>query len=370
MQIQDYFCGRFKGRTRSTESRQMVYARRAGRFALSFYCLCIMIDFYRLTPNEILSLSYLTSFIGDWCTSLVIVAGLSAMFGCLTNLLVGLSRFLVTGQKEFAAAFDVNIGGPVNLTMTIFCLEAGLLTVDDETRMQNSKSVLFLTFYVILAQVWDMTGQQCYIVANSGETRTVFAYLRVLLFVFTITSIPTLITFKAATYLQLDVWMLLNASGTVVVLCRAFCSLIELVLGILAWHVDNHLDKVEDAIYFTRLFKNLATSITSLMLGYYRLNAPFFSGWFFVRLVLVICEVIGVAKLIVYREWVGFQNRRKFLKRLDAVPEATEEQLRELDDVCSICFVEMNEGKVLQCSHIFHNACLRKWFQLRTTCPM
>ena len=43
------------------------------RFALSFYCLCILIDVYRLTPNGILSLSYLTSFIGDWCTSLVIV---------------------------------------------------------------------------------------------------------------------------------------------------------------------------------------------------------------------------------------------------------------------------------------------------------
>ena len=340
-------------------------------FALSFYCLCIMIDVYRLTPNGILSLSYLTSFIGDWCTSLVIVAGLSAAFGFLSNLLVGLSRFLVTGQKEFAAAvFDINIGGLVNLTMPIFCLESGLLTDDEETRIQHSKSVIFLTFYVILGQVWGMTEQQCYIVANSGETRSVFAYFRVLLFVFTITSIPTLMTFKAATYLQLDVWMLLNASGAIVVLCRAFCSLIELVLGTLAWHVDNHLDKVEDAIYFTGLFKNMATSVTSVMRVYYRLSAAFFSGWFIVRLVLVICEVIGVANLIVYRGWVGFQNRRKFLKRLDALPEATEEQLRELNDVCSICFVEMNEGKVLQCSHIFHNACLRKWFQLRTTCPM
>ena len=340
-------------------------------FALSFYSVCIVIDVYRYTPSGILTLSYLTSFIGDWCTSIVIVMALSATFGFISNLLVGLSRFLVTGQKEFAAAvFDVNIGNRVNLAMIIFCLEAGLLSVDDETRIQNSRSVIFLTIYVILAQVWDMTEQQCYTVANSGETRSTFMYLRVLLFVFTITSIPTLITFKAATFLNLDVWMLLNASGTLVVLCRAFCSLIELFLGTLAWHVDNHIDKVEDAIYFTRLFKNLATGIAALMVGYYRLNAPFFPGWFFFRLSLIICEVIGVAKLIVYKEWVGFQTRRTFLKMLDVVPEATEEQLRELNDVCSICFAEMNEGKVLQCSHIFHSACLRKWFQLRTTCPM
>ena len=340
-------------------------------FALSFYCVCIMIDIFRYTPSGILTMSYLTSFIGDWCTSLTIVFALSATFGFLSNLLVGLSRLFVTGQKEFAAAvFDVNIGHRVNIAMVVFCLEAGLLSVDDETRIQNSKSVIFLTIYVILAQVWDMTEQQCHAVANSGETRSTLMYLRVLLFVFTISSIPTLITFKAATFLNLDIWMLLNASGTVVVLCRAFCSLIELFLGSLAWHVDDHLDKVEDAIYFTRMFKNLATGVASIMLGYYRLNAPFFSGWFFFRLFLIICEVIGVAKLIVYKEWVGFQTRRTFLKRLDAVPEATEEQLREFKDVCSICYAEMNEGKVLQCSHIFHNACLRKWFQLRTTCPM
>ena len=339
-------------------------------FALSFYSGCIMIDIYRYAPSGILTMTYLTNFIGDWCTSLAIAFALSATFGFLSNLLVGLSRFLVTGQKEFAAAvFDVNIGERVSLAMLIFYLEAGLLTVDDETRIQNTKGVIFLTIYVILAQVWEMTEQQCYTVANSGENRSTFMYLRVLLFVFTITFIPTLITFKAATFLNLDIWMLLNASGTLVVLCRAFCSLIELFLGSLAWHVDKYIDKVEDAIYFTRLFKNLATGVTALMVGYYRLVVPFFAGWLFFRLIPITCEVIGVS-IIVYKEWFGFQTRRKFLKRLDAVPEATEEQLCELKDVCCICFTEMNEGKVLQCSHIFHSACLRKWFQLRTTCPM
>ena len=215
-----------------------------------------------------------------------------------------------------------------------------------------------------------MTEQQCHIVANSGESHTGLAYLRVLLFAGTITAVPTIVTFRAATYLELDVWMLLNASGTIVILCRAVCSLVELALGSVAWHVDNHLDKVEDLIYFTRLVRNLLTAVTSLMLAYYRLFAPFFTGLFLFRLFLVACEVFGVANLIVYKEWIVFQNRRTFLKRLDTIPDATEEQLRELNDVCSICFAEMDAGNVLHCSHIFHTACLRKWFQLRSTCPL
>ena len=340
-------------------------------FTLVYYCLCVLTDAVGSCPVRIFSVSYLTTFLGDWCTSLVIVIGLSACFGFLSNLLVALSRYLITGQKAFAAAvFDINIGGRVNLAMTLFFLEAGIVTAEDELRIQNFKIVLFLTFYVILAQVWDMTEQQCHIVANSGESHTGLAYLRVLLFAGTITAVPTIVTFRAATYLELDVWMLLNASGTIVILCRAVCSLVELALGSVAWHVDSHLDKVEDLIYFTRLVRNLLTAVTSLMLAYYRLFAPFFTGLFLFRLFLVVCEVFGVANLIVYKEWIVFQNRRTFLKRLDTIPDATEEQLRELNDVCSICFAEMDAGKVLHCSHIFHTACLRKWFQLRSTCPL
>ena len=340
-------------------------------FAVIYFTICILIDMVRLSEITVFSMSYLSAVVGDWCTSLVIVAALSSVFGILSNLLVAASRYLVTGQKDFATAvFDVNIGSRVNLAMTLFCLEAGILSVDDDTRIINFRSVMFLTFYVILAQVWDMTEQQCHIIANSGETGKWFAYIRVFLFLGIITSVPTIVTFQVASHLQLDIWMLLNASGNIVILCRGFCSVIEFVILTLAWYADNHLEKLEDLIYFVRLFKNLLTAVTSLMLGYHRLFAPFFSGWLVIRLFFIICEAIGIGKLMVYKEWLGFQNRRKFLKRINTVPDATEDQLRDLNDVCSICFAEMTEGKVLNCSHIFHNSCLRKWFQLRTTCPM
>lgn len=41
---------------------------------------------------------------------------------------------------------------------------------------------------------------------------------------------------------------------------------------------------------------------------------------------------------------------------------------------CSICLKEFEEGEPLQkvpnCSHIFHEACLRKWFVQAQICPM
>ncbi|XP_065181369.1 E3 ubiquitin-protein ligase synoviolin B-like isoform X2 [Sycon ciliatum] len=65
------------------------------------------------------------------------------------------------------------------------------------------------------------------------------------------------------------------------------------------------------------------------------------------------------------------QSRRAILN-LNALPDATAEQLANQDNVCIVCRDEMQPNatcKVLPCSHIFHVACLRRWFQRQQTCP-
>ena len=337
-------------------------------FVLLFCCFCLMIDIYRLGPSTITTLSFMENFIGDWCTSFVIVAGLSALFGLLCQFIVRSSRILISGQK--ATVFDVKDQFTENFRIVVFCCEAGILYVDDDISKHNFKIVIFLTMCCMLTRVWDIVEHHCYVVVNSEEIQSAFANRRVLIFVFTFTSTFTLIVFKASAFLNIDIWVLLNASGTVIILGRAFCVLIDFFLGTLMWHIHNYIDKVEDAIFFTGLLKKLSTSVAILMMGYYRLTSLFSQGWILVRLFVIIFELWRVGKLLVHRDWAIFQSRRVFLKRLDAIPNATEDQLREVKDVCSICFAPMREGKGLLCSHIFHKACLRKWFQLRTACPL
>ena len=38
------------------------------------------------------------------------------------------------------------------------------------------------------------------------------------------------------------------------------------------------------------------------------------------------------------------------------------------DDVCPICYEENTEKK-LNCSHCFHEECIKKWLQSKNTCP-
>ena len=68
--------------------------------------------------------------------------------------------------------------------------------------------------------------------------------------------------------------------------------------------------------------------------------------------------------------WKSYLLRREAAEKIESLPLATEEQLRELDDVCAICFQEMAVARVTPCNHIFHAVCLKKWLYVQKSCPM
>lgn len=41
----------------------------------------------------------------------------------------------------------------------------------------------------------------------------------------------------------------------------------------------------------------------------------------------------------------------------------TEEDLKDEDNICSICLHEIDEGRRIHCGHVFHLGCLRTWIQ-------
>ena len=68
--------------------------------------------------------------------------------------------------------------------------------------------------------------------------------------------------------------------------------------------------------------------------------------------------------------WETFMRRRLAVRRINSLAEATPEQLASFDDVCSICYHEMNSARITRCNHYFHELCIRKWLYLQDCCPL
>jgi len=53
------------------------------------------------------------------------------------------------------------------------------------------------------------------------------------------------------------------------------------------------------------------------------------------------------------------------MKKIKSLPDATNVELSEFDDICSICRHSMDSAKITNCNHYFHKICLRKWLNLK-----
>lgn len=61
---------------------------------------------------------------------------------------------------------------------------------------------------------------------------------------------------------------------------------------------------------------------------------------------------------------------RKATRQIDRFHDANVEELALCHNTCTICRGNMDEGKKLPCGHVFHQACLREWFEHQQNCPL
>jgi len=58
-----------------------------------------------------------------------------------------------------------------------------------------------------------------------------------------------------------------------------------------------------------------------------------------------------------------FYNSIVLVKKLNKLPEVTQEDVENVDSTCLICLHEITHGKKIPCGHIFHLNCLKGWIQ-------
>ncbi|XP_071785382.1 E3 ubiquitin-protein ligase AMFR-like [Asterias amurensis] len=85
---------------------------------------------------------------------------------------------------------------------------------------------------------------------------------------------------------------------------------------------------------------------------------------------LVICMELRFLYSEIQRRIKRHRNFRQVVSNMEAnFPLATDEELRENNDDCAICWEEMKNARKLPCNHLFHNNCLRSWLEHETSCP-
>jgi hypothetical protein len=72
------------------------------------------------------------------------------------------------------------------------------------------------------------------------------------------------------------------------------------------------------------------------------------------------------------RGWQILRNRRSAWDNVNQLPLATEEQIENYNDICSICHntLTINNTCITPCAHLFHQKCLQKAFYATQNCAL
>lgn len=65
--------------------------------------------------------------------------------------------------------------------------------------------------------------------------------------------------------------------------------------------------------------------------------------------------------------WQALQKQREIVERYRV---ATDEEIKEFDDVCAVCLAPMKKARVTPCQHLFHSSCLRECLKTSDNCPL
>lgn len=154
---------------------------------------------------------------------------------------------------------------------------------------------------------------------------------------------------------------------------RLLSSLAQYTLYVFdAHHCFSNLDSFDEYIFRVKAIG----SCCEFMIGVFLLFNGFYILCFEARgalraLMLAIHAHLNIIKNL-RRGWQILRNRKSAWNNVSKLPLATEEQIRNYNDICSICHNSLTIGStcVTPCSHLFHQKCLQKAFYGTRNCAL
>ncbi|CAF1119822.1 unnamed protein product [Adineta steineri] len=201
---------------------------------------------------------------------------------------------------------------------------------------------------------------------RSYHHRHVYTCLSILFLVITY----IIILWRLTTF---STWLLAVTAFSLELIVRLLASLAQYTVYVLDAH--NHLANVD--LFDEYIFRIKAvTSCFEFILGVFLLFNGFYILCFESRgalraLMLAIHAHLNIIKNL-RRGWQIFRNRKSAWDNVNQLPLATNEQIEEYNDICSICHNTLTSGVacITPCSHIFHQKCLQKAFYATQNCAL
>lgn len=299
------------------------------------------------------------------CDTSVALLGMASVVAAVARLVAGAARrlLLLEGSPERSLA---TVAG---LLFLVLALQTGLTGLEPPQRLARLARNLCLLATAVLHFVQGMLGP---LLVSLGASRSGSRqrHARALGLSLVLVACPCALLTHLWLREPLSTWLLAVSAFGVELVVKVAISVLIYLLFLVDARSETMWEPLDDYVYYLRA----TGSVLEFLFGVFLL---FNGAWIFAfesRGTIRAFMMCFHAYFNIWQQakagWKACVRRRAALYKLHSLPEATSQQLRELDDVCTICFQELQTARVTRCRHFFHSTCLRKWLYVRDMCPL
>ena len=307
--------------------------------------------------------------IGESCTTPFSLFALCTTVSYISYYILTLTKFFLLGREGLERDNDLIRGWAEGFTLLLIALQTGLLELKPLERAFLMCILLFIVLSSLIQSMYELT-EPILLVISASHSQSKWKHIRAVGLCTFLWTFPLYMTYSITSYFDLDFWLMIIISSCVLTSVQVIGSLLIYWLFLYdAWRMEPW-EKLDDIIYYIRSTVCTLEVFVAIFVVVYGLKESLFGGWSWVNSVILLIHCYFNVWVKLQNGWKSFLQRREAVAKLESLPEASVEQLQAHNDVCAICFQDMNSARITSCGHYFHGFCLKKWLYVKDACPM
>ncbi|XP_008057505.1 E3 ubiquitin-protein ligase RNF139, partial [Carlito syrichta] len=313
-------------------------------------------DFWDLVCNLIIS----------GCDSTLTVLGMSAVISSVAHYLgLGILAFIGSNEED-----DRRLGFVAPVLFFILALQTGLSGLRPEKRLVRLSRNMCLLLTAVLHFIHGMTDPVL-MSLSASHVSSLRRHFPVLFVCTCLLFLPVLLSYVLWHHYALNTWLFAVTAFCVELCLKVIVSLTVYTLFMTDGYYNVLWEQLDDYVYYVRSTGSVLEFVFGVVMFGNGAYTMVFESGSKIRACMMCLHAYFNIYLQAKSGWKTFMNRRTAVKKINSLPEIQGSRLRDVDDVCAICYHEFTtSARITPCHHYFHALCLRKWLYIQDTCPM
>lgn len=299
------------------------------------------------------------------CETLTAVLGMTSIVSYICHHIGRFFQWILLTEDED----NKSIGTISAILFYVLSLQTGLITLEPEKRFVRLCRNFCLLFTALLHFIHNIVNPLL-MSLSASHNPSIRRHLRALAVCGFLVLFPVGLLVWLWTHHEASTWLLAVSAFSIEVIVKVTVSLMIYTLFLLDARRETFWERLDDYVYYIRAFGNTVEFFFGIFLFFNGAWILIFESGGAIRAVMMCIHAYFNIWCEAKAGWSVFMKRRTAVNKIESLPEANPEQLEILNDVCAICYQEMQSAKITRCKHFFHGVCLRKWLYVQDRCPL